>query len=45
MMHAYDEIYLDDAMRNLGEAFDFDVTWDAANSCIMIDTTSSYTAD
>jgi len=23
MMHAYDEIYLDDAMRNLGEAFDY----------------------
>ncbi|MBE7022729.1 MAG: hypothetical protein E7414_05905 [Ruminococcaceae bacterium] len=32
-------------LRDLGEAFDFDVTWDAANSCIMIDTTSSYTAD
>ena len=23
MIHAYDEQYLDDAMRNLGEAFDF----------------------
>ena len=23
MMYAYDEIYLDDAMRNLGEAFDY----------------------
>ena len=23
MMYAYDEIYLNDAMRNLGEAFDY----------------------
>lgn len=28
MMHAYDEMYLDDAMRNLGEAFDY-----ACNAC------------
>lgn len=28
MIHAYAEIYLDDAMRNLGEAFDY-----AANDC------------
>ena len=28
MIHAYAEIYLDDAMRNLGEAFDY-----AANVC------------
>lgn len=28
MIHAYDEKYLDDAMRNLGEAFDY-----AVNSC------------
>lgn len=26
MMHAYDEMYLDDAMRNLGEAFDYSAT-------------------
>ena len=26
MMYAYDEIYLDDAMRNLGEAFDYSTT-------------------
>ncbi|MBQ9119316.1 MAG: helix-turn-helix transcriptional regulator [Lachnospiraceae bacterium] len=30
MMHAYDEQYLNDAMRNLGEAFDY-----AANDCKM----------
>ena len=30
MLHAYDEIYLDDAMRNLGDAFDY-----AANNCGM----------
>ena len=29
-MHAYDKIYLDDAMRNLGEAFDY-----AVNVCHM----------
>ena len=28
MMHAYDEQYLDDAMRNLGEAADY-----AVNAC------------
>lgn len=26
MMYAYDEMYLNDAMRNLGEAFDYSVT-------------------
>ena len=26
MMYAYDEIYLNDAMRNLGEAFDYSAT-------------------
>ena len=26
MMYAYDEMYLEDAMRNLGEAFDYSVT-------------------
>lgn len=26
MMHAYDEMYLDDAMKNLGEAFDYAAT-------------------
>ncbi len=30
MMHAYHEMYLDDAMRNLGEAFDY-----ALNDCAM----------
>ena len=34
MIHAYDEQYLSDAMRNLGEAFDF-----ARNVCqIELDT-------
>lgn len=32
-------------LRDLGEAFDFDVSWDADNNCIMIDTAKSYTAD
>ena len=31
MMYAYDEQYLDDAMRNLGEAVDY-----AANACNML---------
>ena len=26
MMYAYDELYLNDAMRNLGEAFDYSAT-------------------
>ena len=30
MIHAYDELYLNDAMRNLGEAFDY-----AVNQCHM----------
>ncbi len=32
-------------LRDLGETFDFDVSWDGANNCITIDTASSYTAD
>ena len=29
MIHAYDEMYLDTAMNNLGEAFDYVATHDA----------------
>lgn len=32
-------------LRDVGQAFDFDVTWDGANKTILIDTTQSYTAD
>lgn len=32
-------------LRDLGTAFDFDVTWDGANNCIYIDTTRGYTAE
>lgn len=32
MIHAYNKIYLDDAMHNLGEMFDY-----AQNSCHMED--------
>lgn len=32
-------------LRDLGEAFDFDVTWDGVNNAILIDTTRGYTAD
>ena len=32
-------------LRDLGQAFDFDVSWDGANNCIVIDTTKPYTAD
>ncbi len=32
-------------LRDLGQAFDFDVSWDGINNCITIDTSSSYTAD
>lgn len=32
-------------LRDLGEAFDFDVTWDGVNKAILIDTTRGYTAD
>ncbi len=32
-------------LRDLGETFDFDVTWDSVNNCIMIDTANSYTLD
>lgn len=29
-------------LRDLGQAFDFNVAWDGANNCIMIDTAASY---
>ena len=29
-------------LRDLGKLFDFNVAWDEANNCILIDTTSSY---
>ncbi len=32
-------------LRDVGQAFDFDVTWDGARNTIVIDTTQSYTAD
>lgn len=32
-------------LRDLGEAFNFDVSWDAANNCIIIDTSKGYTAN
>jgi hypothetical protein len=32
-------------LRDLGAAFDFGVTWDAANNCVMIDTTTGYTPE
>jgi hypothetical protein len=32
-------------LRDVGIAFDFDVTWDGANSRIIIDTNKSYTPD
>lgn len=32
-------------LRDLGEAFDFDVNWDGANNCIVIDTANGYTPD
>ena len=32
-------------LRDLGQAFDFDVSWDGANNCIVVDTTKSYTED
>lgn len=32
-------------LRDLGEAFDFDVSWDGENNCIIIDTSKGYTAD
>lgn len=31
-------------LRDLGQAFDFDVSWDGANNCIVVDANSSYTA-
>ncbi|MFI3313142.1 MAG: hypothetical protein R3Y62_04575 [Eubacteriales bacterium] len=32
-------------LRDLGEAFDFDVSWDGEANAITVDTTASYTAD
>jgi len=32
-------------LRDIGQAFDFDVSWDGANNTIVIDTTTGYTAD
>lgn len=32
-------------LRDLGQSFDFNVSWDGANNCIVVDTTESYTAD
>lgn len=32
-------------LRDIGQVFDFDVTWDGTNNCIVIDTANSYTAD
>ena len=32
-------------LRDLGQAFDFDVSWDGAANCITIETNKSYTAD
>lgn len=32
-------------LRDLGESFDFNVSWDGANNCIVINTAEGYTAD
>jgi len=32
-------------LRDLGETFDFDVTWDPVNNAILIDTSSGYTPE
>jgi len=32
-------------LRDLGREFDFDVSWDGANNCILIETNKSYTED
>lgn len=32
-------------LRDLGELFDFDVSWDGVNNCVLIDSKNSYTAD
>ncbi len=32
-------------LRDLGQAFDFNVSWDAASNAVTIDTTSHYTVD
>lgn len=32
-------------LRDLGQAFDFDVSWDEASQTITIDTSASYTPD
>ncbi len=32
-------------LRNIGELFEFEVDWDGANNCVIIDTTKPYTED
>lgn len=32
-------------LRDLGQAFNFNVSWDGANNCIVVNTSESYTAD
>ena len=32
-------------LRDIGGVFDFDVTWDSTNNCIVVDTANSYTQD
>lgn len=32
-------------LRDIGELFEFEVDWDGANNCIIIDTTKPYTAE
>lgn len=32
-------------LRDIGELFEFEVDWDGANNCVIIDTTKPYTAD
>ena len=32
-------------LRDLGQAFDFDVSWNGAENCITVETNKSYTAD
>lgn len=32
-------------LRDLGQSFDFNVSWDGANNCIVVNTAEGYTAD
>ena len=32
-------------LRDLGRLFDFDVSWDGENNCVLIDSLNSYTED